>query len=187
MWRAPSLARKADTTWDQSRVMALARPGGAIGSVRGFAFNWASQASGVCGPASQAYVRDLGAAAVLDYTREDFTGQGVTYDVILDVLGRSSWARCRGLLSEGGRYLRASFKGRELLQMLWTSLWRGSRRVICALAPGDRAALRAVKALVEAGELRAVIDRSFGLEELAEAHRYAESGQKHGAIAVRVR
>jgi len=169
------------------KVLVLGASGG-LGSaaVQLLAHHFGAEVTGVCGPASQDYVRALGASAVIDYTKEDFTRRGLAYDVIFDVLGRSSWARSKGALREGGRYLRASFKGRELLAMLWTSLRRSKRRVICALAPGDRAALRAVKDLIEVGELRPVIDRTFPLEELPEAHRYAESGQKHGQIAIRV-
>lgn len=170
------------------RVLVIGASGG-LGSaaVQLLARHFGAEVTGVCGPASLEYVRSLGASAVLDHARDDLAQRGTTYDVIFDVLGKSSWARCEPLLNEGGRYLRASFKGRELLQMLWTSLSRRKRRVICALAPGDRAALLAVKELVEAGTLRAGIDRTFPLERLADAHRYAESGAKHGHVVVRVR
>jgi NADPH:quinone reductase-like Zn-dependent oxidoreductase len=89
-------------------------------------------------------------------------------------------------LNEGGRYLRASFKSRELWQMLWTNVTGQSKRVVCYLAPADQSALHEIKKLIETGKLRSAIDRVFWLEELAEAHRYAESGQKHGQIVVRV-
>lgn len=169
------------------KVLVLGASGG-LGSaaVQLLARHFGAEVTGVCGPASQEYVRALGASAVIDDTREDFAQGGGAYDVIFDVLGKSSWARCKGALNAGGRYLRASFKGRELLQMLWTALSRSERRVICALVPGDRAALCAVKELIEAGKLRPIIDRTFPLEALGEAHRYAESGQKHGQIVVRV-
>jgi NADPH:quinone reductase-like Zn-dependent oxidoreductase len=100
------------------------------------------------------------------------------------VLGRSSWARCKGSLKEGGRYLLASFKGKQLLQMLWTGLSGSSRRVTCAIAPGSPEALRTVKELIEAGKLRSVIDRRFPLEELAEAHHHVESGEKRGQVVI---
>lgn len=164
---------------------------GASGSIGSVAVQLAhrhfgAEVTGVAGPASLDYVRALGASHVLDYTKTDFSQSGAKYDVIFDVLGRSSWARARPCLKEGGRYLRASFKSRELLQMLWTHVTSQSKQVICSLAPGDQNALLRVKALIEAGELRSVVDRTFPLEQLAGAHSYAESGQKHGAIAVRV-
>lgn len=184
---ALDLLRKADIRPGE-RVLVIGASGG-LGSaaVQLLSRHFGAEVTGICGTASLEYVLALGATAVIDYTQADFWRQGRTYDVIFDVLGKSSWARCKPVLAAGGRYLRASFKGREILQMLWTSLWRCKRRVICALAPGDRAALFAVKELTEAGKLRPGIDRSFPLEQLGDAHRYAESGQKHGSILVRVR
>ncbi len=130
-------------------------------------------------------MKSLGADEVVDYTKEDFTQNGETYDLIFDVLGKSSWSRCKNSLSPNGRYLLASFKMRQLVQMLWTSMV-GTRKVICALAPGSAADLISVKELIEAGKLRAAIDRRFPLEEAAEAHRYVENGLKKGHIALTV-
>jgi len=101
------------------------------------------------------------------------------------VMNKSSFARCKGSLAPDGRYLLASFKAKQLLQMLWTSL-RGGKKVICALSSETREDLEHVKALVEAGAITAIIDRCFPLEETAEAHRYAESGAKSGKIAITV-
>lgn len=161
---------------------------GSIGSaaVQIARHHFGASVTGVCGPAGLEYVRSLGAEQVIDYRREDFRENGKRYDLIVDVLGKSSFTECVGSLSETGCYLRPSFKGRELLQMLWTKLSGRKRRVLCVLAPGNRAALETVKALVEAGKLTVKVDRSFRLEELAEAHRYAESGQRGGPVAISV-
>jgi NADPH:quinone reductase-like Zn-dependent oxidoreductase len=131
------------------------------------------------------FVKSLGADKVIDYTQEDFTQNGETYDLIFDILGKSSFSRCKSSLSQNGRYLLASFKMGDLVQMLWTSV-TGTKKVICAVAPGSTEDLISVKELIEAGVIKAVIDRRFPLEKTAEAHRYVEEGHKKGYIAITV-
>jgi NADPH:quinone reductase-like Zn-dependent oxidoreductase len=128
-------------------------------------------------------VKSLGADKVIDYTKEDYTQNGETYDLIFDVLGKSPFSRSKSLLTQNGRHLYASFKMKQILQMLWTSL-AVSKKVICALAPGSVEDLNAVKELIETGVLKAAIDKRFSLEQTAEAHRYVESGNKKGQIAI---
>ena len=128
-------------------------------------------------------MKSLGADQVIDYTQEDFTQSGETYDVIIDILGRSSFSRCKDLLAKNGRYVRASWKMRELLQMLWTKL-SGSRKVICVMSPQSTDQLLSVKELIEAGKIKSIIDRRFPLEETAEAHRYVEEGHKKGQVVI---
>jgi NADPH:quinone reductase-like Zn-dependent oxidoreductase len=131
------------------------------------------------------YVKSLGADKVFDYGKEDFTASGETYDLIFDILGKSSFSRCKGSLAPNGRYLRASFKTRQLWQMLRTSL-AGGKRVVCALAPGNRADLLSAKELIEAGKIKAVIDRRFPMAQIAEAHRYVEQGHKKGNVVITI-
>ena len=131
-------------------------------------------------------MRALGADKVIDYTVEDFTQNGETYDLIFDVLGRSSFSRCKNSLTENGRYFLASFKARDLLDMLRTSI-ASSKKVICALALPERIDdLAEIKELIEAGVITAIIDKHFPLEQTAEAHRYVEGGHKKGHIAITV-
>lgn len=144
-----------------------------------------AEVTGVCGAPRLAYVKALGADHVIDYAAEDFTQNGETYDLIFDVLGKSSFARCRGSLTPGGVYLLASFKTKALLQMAWTKV-AGPHKVVCALAseqPGD---LDVVRELIEAGKYRSIVDRCFSLEEAAEAHRYAESGARTGSVVLSI-
>jgi NADPH:quinone reductase-like Zn-dependent oxidoreductase len=143
------------------------------------------EVTGICGTPRLEFVKSLGADKVIDYTKEDFTKNNETYDLIFDILGKSSFSRCASLLKENGRYLLASFKMKQLFQMLWTSM-TGSKRVICALAPGGAKDLIAVKELIEAGKIRAVIDRRFPLEQAAEAHRYVEQAHKKGEVVITV-
>jgi NADPH:quinone reductase-like Zn-dependent oxidoreductase len=181
---ALDLLRKAHIEPGQ-KVLILGASGG-IGSaaVQLARHHFGAQVTGICSTPRLELVKALGADEVIDYTKQDFTRSGRTYHLIFDVLGRSSYARCKGSLEDGGRYLLASFKGKQLLEMIWTGLTASSKRVTCAIAPGSREALRTVKELIEAGKLRSIIDRRFPLERLAEAHRHVESGQKRGQIVI---
>ncbi len=144
-----------------------------------------AEVTGVCGTPRLAFVKSLGADKVMDYTKEDFTQNGETYDLIFDILGKSSFSRCRNSLKKNGRYLLASFKMKQLLLMLWTSI-SGSKKVICALAPGSVDDLNSVKELIEAGKIKTIIDRCYPLELAAEAHRYVEQGHKKGNVVITV-
>ncbi len=146
---------------------------------------YGAEVTGVCGAPRLDYVKSLGADKVIDYGKEDFAGSGETYDLIFDILGKSSFSRCKKSLSKNGRYLRASFKTRELGQMLWTSMI-GGKRVICALAPGSTEDLLSVKELIEVGKIKTVIDRRYPLSQAAEAHRYVEQGHKKGSVVITV-
>jgi len=144
---------------------------------------YGAEVTGVCGTPRLEYVRSLGADKVIDYGKEDFTGNGETYDLIFDILGKGSFSRCKGSLAPNGRYLRASFKTRELWQMLWTSL-KGGKRVMCTLAPGSTEDLISVKGLIEAGKINVIIDKRFAMAQAAEAHRYVEQGHKKGNVVI---
>ena len=127
---------------------------GSIGSAAvQLARHFGAEVTGVCATPRMDYVRSLGADHVIDYTKEDFTRDGQTYDLIFDVLGKSSFSRCKASLTPNGRYLLASFKMKQLFQMLWTSRF-SAQKVICILAPGGLPDLLAVKELVESGVLR---------------------------------
>jgi NADPH:quinone reductase-like Zn-dependent oxidoreductase len=157
---------------------------GSIGSVAvQLAKSYGAQVTGVCGTSRVDYVKALGADTVIDYSKEDFTQNGESYDLILDVLGKSSFSKVSGSLTSNGRILYASFKMRKLFQMLWTKLV-GSKKVICALAVESQDDLVTVKELVEAGTIKTVVGRVFPLEQTAEAHRYYESSQRKGNVVI---
>jgi NADPH:quinone reductase-like Zn-dependent oxidoreductase len=179
---ALSLLRRAGIRPGQ-KVLVVGASGGIGSAAVQIARHFGAEVHGVCAAPRAEYVRALGAVRVIDYRTEDFTGTGETYDLIFDVLGRSSFPRCRRSLAANGRYLAASFKTGKLLRALWTSLG-GGQRAICALAPGSPADLLAVKDLVEAGRVRAFVGRSFPLAEAAAAQRCAQEGQVGGKVVI---
>jgi NADPH:quinone reductase-like Zn-dependent oxidoreductase len=181
---ALNLLRKAHLQPGQ-KVLINGASGGIGSAAVQIARHLGAEVTGVCAAPGLNFVKSLGAANVIDYTKEDFTQNGETYDLIFDVLGRSSFSRCQNSLKQNGLYLLASFKEKQLLQMLWTSR-SGSKRVICSLAPGSVEDLNSVKELIEAGWIKAVIDRGFQMEQAAEAHRYVEEGHKKGNIVITV-
>jgi len=148
--------------------------------------HFGAEVTGVCSTPRLDYVRSLGADQVIDYTRQDFTQNGETYDVIFDILGRSSFAHCKNSLKPDGIYLLASFKGRALLDMVWTTITGSQKKVVCAMTSEDVASLMLIKELAEAGKVKALIDQRFPLEQTAEAHRYVESGRKQGNVVISV-
>jgi NADPH:quinone reductase-like Zn-dependent oxidoreductase len=147
---------------------------------------YGAEVTGVCGTPRLEFVKSMGADRVLDYTRQDFTRDGEAYDLIFDILGRSSFSRCAGSLKPRGIYLLASFKSRALFDMLRTSLVGSKKSVICAMARERSENLVFVKELAEAGKIKALIDKRFPLERTAEAHRYIEQGHKQGQVVITV-
>lgn len=129
-------------------------------------------------------LRSIGANHVIDYTQEDFAKSGERYDVIFDLVGKQSYARCVSSLKQNGRLLLTNPDGlSQMLRGAWTSAISG-KKVISQFASAKAEDLVILKELAERGELRSVIDRSYPLEEVVEAHRYVESGQKKGSVVL---
>ena len=157
---------------------------GAIGSAAvQLAKHFGAQVTAVCGTKNVELLRTLGAGAVIDYTKEDFTRNGRTYDVIMDAVGKHSFRRCKGSLNPGGRYL-ATDGLDNLLLSIWTARF-GDKRVIFKLPPRyTRQDVILLKELVESGRFHPVVDRSYPLEEVVEAARYVETEQKTGNVVL---
>ena len=181
---ALNLLRKAKIQPGQ-KVLIHGASGGIGSAAVQIARSSGAEVTGVCGTPRLEFVKSLGADKVVDYTREDFTRNGETYDLIFDILGKGSFSRFKNSLKPNGILLYASFKMKQLVQMLWTS-FAGSRKVICAIAPGSTDDLIAVKELIEAGKIKAIIDRCYSLEQTAEAHRYVETGHKKGYVVITI-
>ena len=158
---------------------------GASGSLGTFAVQLAryfgAEVTGVCSTSNIEMVKSLGADKVIDYTKEDFTKSGQTYDVIFDTVMKTSFSRCKSSLKQRGVYLTADY---PLLQALWTSMV-GSKKIIFGIA-SQIEYLIFLKELIEAGKLRSVIDRHYPLEQIIEAHRYVETGHKKGNVVITV-
>ena len=167
---------------------------GASGSVGAAAVQLAkyygAEVTGVCSTTNLEWVKSLGADQVIDYTQEDFTGNGKTYDIIFDTVGKCSFSGCKGSLTESGVYLTTVPMPRTMLQVLWTSIAGGKKAKFAAtgLRPAGKKTkdLLFLKELIEAGKIKAVIDRRYSLEQMAEAHRYVEEGHKKGNVVITV-
>ena len=157
---------------------------GASGSVGTFAVQLAkyfgAEVTGVCSTTNLKLVKSLGADKVIDYTKEDFTKSGQTYDIIFDAVIKTSFSRCKSSLKQRGLYLTA---GWPLLQALWTSMV-GSKKVIIGIMSQNPENLIFLKELIEAGKIKTVIDRTYPLEQTAEAHRYVDKGHKKGNVVI---
>ena len=139
----------------------------------------------VCNTKNLELVRSLGADRVIDYTQEDFTKNGQTYDIIFDAVGKHSFRRCRGSLKAGGAYV-ATDGFRNLFLALWTSRV-GDRKVLFPIPPHyTKKTVLFLKEIIEAGNFRAVIDRRYPLEDVVEATRYVETQQKTGNVVLTV-
>jgi len=162
---------------------------GAVGAAAvQLARHYGAVVTGVCSGPHTGLVRKLGAEAVIDYTRTDFTRAGQRYDVIFDVAGKSSFLRCRGALSPDGVYLTTAPSPAIMVQMPWTARFGRTRAVVAFTglrsAALKRADLLVLRDLVEKSELSAVIGARFPLERIAEAHARVDAGHKKGNIVV---
>jgi NADPH:quinone reductase-like Zn-dependent oxidoreductase len=139
----------------------------------------------VCSTKNVDLVASLGADEVIDYTKEDFTKNGKTYDVIFDAVGKHSFKRSKDSLNKGGQYL-ATDGFRNLALAMWTSRF-GDKKVKFQLPPRyTKQDMVLLRELVEAGKFRAVIDRTYPLEGVVEAARYVETEQKTGNVVLTV-
>ncbi|MBY8998899.1 MAG: NAD(P)-dependent alcohol dehydrogenase [Candidatus Thorarchaeota archaeon] len=160
---------------------------GASGGVGQFAVQLAkhfgAEVTGVCSTSKLELVKSMGADRVVDYTTEDFDQSGETYDIIFDATtGKSPYSRCVKSLKEEGIYIFVTFGLPRLFRILWLN--RSSKQGILGLVDDKPEDLIFLRELIEAGNLKVVIDRTFPMEQAAEAHRYVESGQKKGHIAI---
>jgi NADPH:quinone reductase-like Zn-dependent oxidoreductase len=162
---------------------------GASGSVGSAAVQLAkhfgAEVTGVCGTSNVELVRSLGATRVIDYTKDDFTKNGETWDVIVDTVGTAPFSRSQSSLKDGGRLLLVLGGLGDLLKAPWVSL-TSKKKVIAGPASERAEDLRLLAELAEAGKFKPVIDRVYRLEEIVEAHRRVDSGRKRGNVVVTV-
>jgi NADPH:quinone reductase-like Zn-dependent oxidoreductase len=181
---AQACLRRADLRAGRSILVYGAA--GSIGTAAvQLAKSYGAHVTAVCDTKNVELVRSLGADEVVDRLREDFTENGKRYDVVLDAVGKHSFRRCRGSLSPQGIYIPTDlgFLWHVPLLVLLTR-WFGDRRVPFPIPKYTKEEVLAVKELVEAGRYRAVIDRRYPLEDVVEATRYVETGQKTGNVVL---
>ncbi len=180
---ALSCLRDADLTEGRSIVVY-----GASGSVGTAAVQVARHAgahvTAVCNAKNVELVRSLGADEVIDYEREDFTRNGKTYDVIFDAVGKESFSRCKSSLRPGGFYLPTD-GFRNLFLWLWHKRF-GDRKVVFEIPRFRKEDVVLLAELLETGRYRPVVDRVYPIEDVVEATRYVETGQKTGNVVLRV-
>jgi NADPH:quinone reductase-like Zn-dependent oxidoreductase len=160
---------------------------GAAGSVGSAAVQLArhfgAEVTAVCGAANLDLVRSLGADKAIDYARQDPIGTGETYDIIFDAVGALPIAKARRALKPGGRLLLAVAGVPQMIEAAWASA-TGRNKVIAAIAVYKEADLRFLGELAAAGAFRPVIGRRYPLDQIAEAHRYADTGHKRGNVVI---
>ncbi len=139
----------------------------------------------VCGTGHVELVRRLGADRVIDYTAGDFTKDGQRYDVVLDSVGKTSFSQCKRLLKSRGIYISSELG--PLAQNPFRALLaplHGGKKVMFPIPKHDQVMVRNIRKLIESGEFRPVIDRTYPLDQIVEAYRYVEAGQKTGNVVI---
>ena len=165
---------------------------GSIGSAAVQVANYyGAEVTAVCSTANVEWVKSLGAKHVIDYTRQDFSKSGMTYDIIFDAVGKISFPQSKRSLTPQGIFLEAGFSMGFLSQALLTSMGSGKKARTAATGlrkPEERTQdLELLKDLIQSGQIKPVVDRIYPLEQIAEAHRYVELGHKKGNVAITVR
>lgn len=162
---------------------------GASGSIGTFAVQLAkhfgAKVTGVCSTKNIELVKSLGADQVIDYTQEDFTKGSERYDIVFDTIGKSSFARCKPVLTNNGIYLLTVGSLFNLALMGWTAL-TGGKRLVSGMSVEKNEALRFIRDLIESEKLKIIIDRCYSLGQIAEAHHYVQKGHKTGNVVITV-
>ncbi len=167
---------------------------GASGSVGSAAVQiskyFETEVTGVCSTSNVELVKSIGADKVLDYTKDDYTRTGDTYNIIFDAVGKTSFSKAKKVLNKNGIFLEAAVGMSVFTHVLWTSLFGGKKAKIAATGlrpPKERKKdLLILKKLMEEGNIKSVIDKTYPLEEIAKAHAYVDKGHKKGNVVIKV-
>ena len=172
------------------RVLIYGASGGVGSAAVQIARSYGARVTGVCSTRNIEMVKAQGAHRVIDYTTEDFAASGETYDVIFDAVGKSSFAKCRPVLAERGVYLSAVLSLPLLFQILWTSMFGAQKARFSATGTRSTAErqsyLSELTELLSDGRVSTVLDRDYPLSQMAEAHRYVDTGRKAGNVVITV-
>ncbi len=165
------------------KVLINGASGGVGSAAVQLARHFGADVTAVCSTANVALVQSLGAHHVIDYTKEDFTRNGETYDVIVDTAGTAPFSRSKGSLKKRGRLLQVLGGLPDMLRVPWVFLTT-NKRIIAGPAGGTREDLRFLAELAEGGRFKPVIDRRYPFAQIAEAHRYVDKGHKKGNVVI---
>ncbi len=168
---------------------------GASGSVGAAAVQvanyYGAEVTAVCSSANIEWVKALGAKHIIDYTKQDFSKTGETYDIIFDAVGKISFLQTKKSLTPGGIFLEAAFSMGFMMMVLWSSVRGGKKARTAATGlrkPKERTKdLELLKELLESGEIKPAVDRIYPLDQIVEAHRYVELGHKKGNVAISIK
>jgi NADPH:quinone reductase-like Zn-dependent oxidoreductase len=199
--------KPADLSWEKAAAISLAgntalffirdlakiQPGqtilihGASGAIGTYAVQLAKYygavVTGVCSGINAALVKSLGADKVIDYTIEDFTKSDEKYDFVFGVVGKTTFAQCKGLLKPDGIYLENMMEVKDFLKVLWTSIV-GGKKIKGGVSAERAENLNFFVELIESGKLKPVIDKVYPLARTAEAFQYVEQGHKKGNVVI---
>lgn len=159
---------------------------GAVGSAAvQLAKSWGAEVTGVCSTANITLVKSIGADKVIDYTKEDFTKNGELYDVIFDAVNTISVSRSLKSLAEKGLMILSAAGLPEMLQGLWFSM-TSNKKILTGVINHKAEDIIFLKELIEIGKFKPLIDKTYSLEQIADAHAYVEKGHKKGNVAIEV-
>lgn len=160
---------------------------GASGAIGTYAVQLAkyygAEVTGVCSAANAELVKSLGADKVIDYAKEDFSKSNEKYDFVFDVVGKTTFSQCKGILKPKGIYLENMMEVKDFLKMLWTSIV-GGKKIKGGVSIERAENLKFFIKLIESGNLKPVIDKVFPMERTAEAFQYVEQGHKKGNVVI---
>lgn len=167
---------------------------GASGSVGSAAVQVAkyfgAEVTGICSTTNVGLVKSIGANTVIDYTKEDFTEKSETYDLIFDAVGKLNFSNVKKVLTQNGTFLEAGIGMGIIPTVLWTSLFGRKKAKIAATGlrpPKERTKdLILLKKLIEEGEIKPVIDQTYPLVQIADAHTYVDKGHKKGNVVIKI-
>jgi NADPH:quinone reductase-like Zn-dependent oxidoreductase len=162
---------------------------GASGAIGTYAVQLAkfygAEVTGVCSATNAEMVKSLGADKVIDYAKEDFTKSDERYDFVFNVVGKTTFSQCKGLLKQKGIYLENMLELKDILKMMWTSII-GGKKIKGGVSKETAENLNFFTELIESGKLKPVIDKIFPLEKTAEAFQYVEQGHKKGNVVITI-
>ncbi len=147
--------------------------------------HFGAEVTGVCSTANLALIQSIGADHTIDYTQQDFSKSGETYDIIMDTVGNAPFSRSKRALKDGGRLLLVLASFADILSAPWISM-TGKKKVIAGPVSERAEDIKTLAKLAESGILKPVIDRSYPLEKITDAHTYVDAGHKKGNVIITV-